>query len=106
MDLTLTHIQNNLPWSVAYSNSFVASPVLHKDTTHALLHIMKSVGKLADNAEAADHGAPAEYDEAKVMDLCADLVICALRIANTTAIPFNLLSAVVSRLERKNGVKL
>jgi hypothetical protein len=104
--MTIRELQKSLPWTIRYDRDFRASPVGHKDFQHALIHVMKATGKLASVVNDAEH-AGSVFPPVEIDRYIADLVICALRMANT--IPGRLLdleTAVVERIERKNGVKL
>ena len=79
---TLQELQSTLPWTVHYHRDFRASPMVHKDFSHALTHVMKAVGKLAAVVNDAEHGGH-DFEHSKVAPYVADLVICALRMANT-----------------------
>lgn len=78
----------------------------HKDFAHALLHIQKAAGKLAAVVDDAEHGG-SEFKPEEVDSYVADLVICALRMANTCpGRVIDLEAAVIERIEKKNDVKL
>lgn len=108
MSVSLRELQVNLPWTIRYSRDFRASPVPHKDFAHALHHVSKAAGRLHELADDCDH----DRDVADAKDLreryaryVADLVVCALRIANTfPGGVVDLEAAVVARIEDKNGV--
>lgn len=103
----LTDIQKELVklWKDTYSDEFRKSEVIHKDFTHALLHVVKSTGKLSAMAEAADHHPEARAFLFSDAPRClADVVICVLRMANT--LPggeINLHEAIMKRLKDKMG---
>lgn len=106
--ITLRELQCNLPWTIRYSRDFRASPQPHKDFSHALHHVGKALGRLHELADDMDHDR-AVADDASLRDrygkYVADLVVCALRIANT--FPGGLVDldkAVRERIESKNGV--
>ena len=102
--LTLRELQQSLPWTIRYAKSFRESAVQHKDFQHALIHVMKAMGKVAGMVNDAEHGGT-DWDG--VERYVADLVVCALRMANT--LPDNtidLQGAVINRIETKNEVKL
>jgi hypothetical protein len=103
------------------------SSMAHLDFTHALLHIGKATGQLMAMCENADHdrqdgievnpAARVDNDERdtrctdfpshNVEKYLADLVICAMRLANVRpGGAVDLQAAVIQRLEQKNGVKL
>lgn len=105
-DMTLRELQTSLPWTTHYHRDFRASPVSHKDFGHALAHVVKAAGKLAAVVNDAEHGG-SEFTVDEVDPYVADLVICALRMANTCpGRTFDLLQAVTNRIEQKNGVVL
>jgi hypothetical protein len=106
----LATMQNTQPWTAPYSDAFEASydAEQHRRLTHDLLHITKAVGILASIAEWADHGrvrldrVPQDEYEGRV----ADLVMCALHIANNPPEGyerFDLERAVITRTEAVNG---
>ena len=110
-DMNLSMLQTSLPWTVRYSQDFRANPMSHKDFSHAILHAQKALGKLADFVDRMDHdrtiadmaAAGGQVHGAYV----ADLVVCALRMANTfPGQSLDLAKAVVERIESKNNVKL
>jgi hypothetical protein len=105
-DLTLRQLQTQLPWTVHYHHDFRASPMTHKDFAHALLHVQKASGKLAAVVNDAEHGG-SEFKPEEVDRFVADLVVCALRMANTCpGRTIDLQSAVESRIENKNEAEL
>jgi len=105
-DFTLRELQTKLPWTIHYHRDFRASPMAHKDFAHALLHVQKACGKLAAVVNDAEHGG-SEFTQDEVDRYVADLVVCALRMANTCpGRMIDLQKAVVDRIESKNGVTL
>ncbi|MBL4766303.1 MAG: hypothetical protein JKY94_01020 [Rhodobacteraceae bacterium] len=106
-DKTIRELQSGLPWTGHYHRDFRSTPMTHKDFAHALLHIHKAGGKLATILDAAEHGGfdwadPAKRDE--VSKYVADMVICALRMANTCPDGLiDLQEAVETRLTAKNN---
>ena len=105
-DLTLRELQTQLPWTVHYHRDFRASPMTHKDFGHALLHIMKATGKLATIVKDAEHGG-ADFKPEDVDKYVADMVVCALRMANTCpGRTIDLQRAVEDRIENKNQTEL
>jgi hypothetical protein len=105
-DLTLRELQTQLPWTIHYHHDFRASPMAHKDFDHALLHVMKAVGKLAAVVNDAEHGG-SDFKSGDVDPYIADLVVCALRMANTVpGRTLDLQNAVEKRIEMKNNVTL
>lgn len=107
VELSLRDLQAQLPWTIKYHHDFRASPVAHKDFQHALIHVFKAAGKLAAMVNDAEH---AGFDWAQDLSpdpYIADLVICALRMANTVpSRKCDLQHAVEDRIESKNGVTL
>jgi hypothetical protein len=105
-DLTIRELQTQLPWTVHYHHDFRASPMSHKDFGHALLHVQKAAGKLSAVVNDAEHGG-SEFKPEEVDRYIADLVVCALRMANTCpGRTIDLQSAVESRIESKNQAEL
>lgn len=106
-DKTIRELQSGLPWTAHYHRDFRASPMTHKDFGHALLHIHKAGGKLAailDEAEHAGYNFALEANRAEVSKYVADMVICALRLANTCPDGvIDLQEAVQTRLIAKNN---
>jgi hypothetical protein len=110
-DMTIREFQTNLPWSIKYSADFRANPQPHKDFAHALTHIHKATGKLSAFVDDMDHrketALDTKWNREEYTKYIADLVICALRMANTfPGGVIDLQNAVKDRLETKNGVKL
>jgi hypothetical protein len=109
---TLRELQTNLPWTIKHSTDFRSNPQTHKDFAHALHHVSKAVGKLHGFADDMDHdrqiAAESRLPSIKAyQNYIADLVVCALRLANTfPGGHFDLQDAVVHRIEEKNGIKL
>lgn len=104
-NLTIDEAQARQPWTVPYSADFEEAaqqwcPHLHG--AHAVLHGMKSLGKLAAEFEAADHGS--DIHRAVVRDMAADLMTIALRLANLYG--FELSAELVRRVQEKNGVNI
>jgi hypothetical protein len=107
---SLRFLQTNLPWTIKYSRDFRANPQTHKDFAHAVLHASKAVGHLAGLADDMDHdrevAADASLGERHGKHI-ADLVVCALRMANTfPGRVLDLGALTVERVEGKNGVSL
>jgi hypothetical protein len=82
IDRTIRELQSSLPWTVHYHRDFRSNPQTHKDFAHALLHVQKAAGKLAAVVNDAEHGG-SEFKAEEVDNYVADLVVCALRMANT-----------------------
>jgi len=106
--ITLRELQVSLPWTIRYSRDFRASPQPHKDFSHALHHVGKALGRLHELADDMDHDR-AVADDASLRDrygrYVADLVVCALRIANTfPGGHVDLDKAVRQRIELKNAM--
>jgi hypothetical protein len=105
-DLTIRELQTQLPWTVRYHYDFRASPIAHKDFAHALLHVQKAAGKLAAVVNDAEHGG-SEFKPEEIDRYVADLVICAVRMANTCpGRTIDLQRAVEDRIEDKNQAEL
>lgn len=105
-DRTIRELQTQLPWTIHYSRDFRASPMSHKDFGHALLHVAKACGKLAAVVNDAEHGG-SEFKPDDVDRYVADLVVCALRMANTCpGRTIDLQRVVEDRIETKNQVRL
>jgi RES domain-containing protein len=106
-DKSVRELQSSLPWTAHYHRDFRATPMTHKDFGHALLHITKASGKLAAIIDDAEHGGYDWADPAKRADVekyVADMVICALRMANTCPDGvIDLQRAVEERLTSKNN---
>lgn len=103
-DKTIRELQSSLPWTVHYHHDFRASPMAHKDFAHALLHVHKAGGKLAAVVNDAEHGG-AEFTAEQVDNYVADLVVCALRMANTCpGRTIDLQRAVEDRITNKNAI--
>ena len=114
---TLAWMQRTQPWTAPYSRAFVASKngqgrvdaEPHRSLMHDLMHVTKAVGILASIAEWADHGSvrTGRVDQAEYEGRIADLVMCALHMANNPPEgyeTFDLQRAVIERVERVNGV--
>lgn len=106
IDLTIRELQTQLPWTVHYSRDFRQSGMTHKDFAHALVHVQKAIGKLAALVNDAEH-AGCEFKPEETDRYVADLVLCALRMANTCpGRVIDLQRAVEDRIETKNQVAL
>lgn len=105
-DFSLRQLQASLPWTIRYSRDFRANPQTHKDVSHALLHVVKATGKLCALADDMDHDREVADDPTlreRYSKYVADLVVCALRIANEfPGGHIDLHDAVVSRIRTKN----
>lgn len=106
-DKTIRELQSSLPWTAHYHRDFRATPQAHKDFGHALLHVHKAGGKLASIIDEAEHAGFDWADPTKrneVEKFVADMVICALRMANTCPDGvIDLQHAVERRLTAKNN---
>jgi hypothetical protein len=103
---SIKDLQVMLPWTTHYSSDFRATPMSHKDFGHALLHVHKAAGKLAAVVNDAEHGG-SEFTKEEVDPYIADLVICALRMANVCpGRTIDLETAVIERLEAKNDIRI
>ena len=102
-DKTIRELQSSLPWTAHYHRDFRSNPQPHKDFDHALLHIVKACGGLATVIDKAEHGGH-EFDHEDVSKYVADMVICALRMANTCPNGIiDLQRAVEDRIAGKNA---
>lgn len=105
-DLTIRELQTSLSWMISYDRYFRASPMSHKDFGHALLHVTKAAGQLAAAVDKAEH-AGCDFKPEEIDKYVADLVVCALRMANTCpGRHVDLQAAVEERIELNNGVEL
>ena len=109
---TLAWMQQTQPWTAPYSPEFERSKAdePHRSLTHDLLHVTKAVGILASIGEWADHGnvRTERVDQAEYEGRIADLVMCALHMANNPPSgyeQFDLQRAVIERVERVNKVR-
>lgn len=104
---SLRELQTNLPWTIRYSRDFRSAPTTHKDFAHALHHVSKAAGKLHALADDMDHDREVADDPSlreRHARYIADLVVCALRLANTfPGGVVDLERAVVDRIETKNA---
>ncbi len=109
-DLTLREFQTRLPWTIRYSNDFRSSPMTHKDFAHTMHHVSKAAGHLHALADDMDHDREIADDSTlreRYAKYVADLVVCALRLANTfPGGVIDLQQATHDRIETKNNVKL
>lgn len=101
-DHNLRALQVSQPWSIWYSRDFRANPQSHKDFAHASVHVSKANGKIAAFIDDLDHRREST-EQARIADYLADLVICALRMANTfPGEKIDLQAAVERRISAKN----
>lgn len=109
--MNIKDLQTRLPWTVHYSQDFRSNPQTHKDFAHAILHVGKALGHLLALIDDMDHDKTV-VDRPNIKEqyekYLADLVISALRAANTfPGGVVDLERAVIERIENKNpGVKL
>jgi hypothetical protein len=83
---SIKDLQVQLPWTIKYSSDFRSNPQSHKDFAHALLHVQKACGKLAELVNLMDHDKdfalkPAESSirgqwPSDFEPYIADLVVC------------------------------
>ena len=108
-EISLRQMQTTLPWTIRYSRDFRANPQTHKDFAHALVHVIKATGKLSALVDDMDHDREIADDPTlrdRYAKYVADLVVCALRIANEfPGGHIDLQNAVVDRIESKNVVE-
>lgn len=98
--MSLRWLQQNLPWQGSYTEAFETGPE-HNHFTHGVLHLTKAVGKLAAAIEPLDHHNGEVMGH--VSTTLADVVICALRLANVhPEIRIDLEKCVIERLKEKN----
>lgn len=110
--MSLRELQDNQPWSTQpktmYNEAFGQSTIVHKDFQHALVHVVKAAGNLSGVINDSEHSAVDQLADwqlsrYKIQDWVADLVICAMRMANTCPTgKFDLESAVLARTKEKN----
>lgn len=103
---SLRHLQQHLPWTIPYSEEFQASADKNAQRRigHDVLHVMKSLGRIAADVEAADHERPRKLIGDSFAKEVADLVICALHIARLEG--FDLHDAVVTNSEARNAATI
>jgi hypothetical protein len=102
-DPNLRELQTSLPWTVHYHRDFRAAPMTHKDFAHALVHVVKAAGRIAAVVNDAEHGG-SEFKAEEIDRFVADLVVCALRMANTCpGRTIDLQEAVERRIRTKNS---
>lgn len=108
-DKTIRELQTSLPWTIHYSNDFRNNPQSHKDFQHALLHVIKAFGGLATIIDQNEHKGfdfSLLENRKEVEKYIADLVICALRMANTCPDGvIDLQNIVENRIQSKNNQK-
>ena len=103
---SLHHLQQHLPWTIPYSEEFEGSAKQNKlrRVGHDVLHVMKSLGRIAAEVEAADHGRPRKLKYDELAKEAADLVLCALHIARVEE--FSLEDAVIRHSEGRNAATI
>lgn len=103
---SLAHLQKHLPWTIPYSAEFEASAGTNglRRVGHDVLHVMKSLGRIAAEVEAADHNRPRKLTGDSLAKEAADLVLCALHIARCEG--FDLERAVVENSEARNAASI
>ncbi len=100
--MTLRWLQKNLPWQGSYTEAFESGPK-HNHFAHNVLHLAKAVGKLAAAVEPLDHRDMMVIGD--VSSAIADVVICAVRLANVcTGGKMDVEAAVIERLREKNDL--
>lgn len=107
-DLTVTELQRRQPWVVPYSDHFNSASyhTPHNRATHAILHAMKSLGKIATVLEAIDHrgGAILDREREVIQEMSADIFTIALRLANLFS--FSLVHSLRRRVKIKNDIDI
>lgn len=103
----LSHIQSHLPWTVPYSWEFRHSLIDNefRQTSHDILHIVKSVGRIASVCEKSDHDTHSA--KAQIPSLgkeLASIVMSAMHIASSHGI--NLEGEIQMLVFEKNGVHI
>lgn len=101
---TLRWLQENLPWTLPYSEHFEATAYPLDRVKHDVLHVMKSLGRVAAECENHDHGRDRKLYGPALAKEVADFVICALHIAKLEG--FDLEDAVIDNSSLRNGVNL
>lgn len=107
-DISLRELQERQPWRDTYSQAFKDSRVPHKNFAHGLTHVQKAVGKLSEIVDDGDHESPLVYfPKEEVAKFLGDVVVCAIRMANTNPTgTIDLQKAVLDRIAQKTGVQL
>jgi len=106
MSFSLRHLQEHLPWTIPYSQEFRTSAEINRlrRIGHDVLHVMKSLGRVAAEVERADHARPLLLDKDALAKEVADWVICALHVAKLSG--FDLEEAVVKNSEARNAASI
>lgn len=104
---SLRELQTSLPWTVKYRRDYRANPQSHKDFGHAALHVGKALGHIQGLVDDMDHDREVAADPTlreRYAKYVADLVVCALRMANTfPGGVVDLEAAVIDRIALKNA---
>lgn len=102
--MNLKHLQNNLPWTVPYSWEFKHSQIDNpmRQTTHDVLHITKSLGRIADVCEEADHTSMAKTE--KLGKELASIAMSVMHIATNHGV--DLQTEIEALVFVKNGVNI
>lgn len=100
---SLRHLQQHLPWTIQYSLEFEGSAASNplRRVGHDVLHVMKSLGRIAAEIEARDHNRLRKLEGEAMAKEVADFVICALHIAKLEG--FDLQDAVVKYAIQRNA---
>lgn len=106
LNFSLRHLQAHLPWTIPYSAEFEFSADANglRRVGHDVLHVMKSLGRIAAEVEGADHDRPRKLTGDALAKEAADLVLCALHIARCEG--FDLQDAVVTNSEARNATQI
>ncbi len=104
---SLRHLQAHLPWTIPYSEEFETSAKANsrRRIGHDVLHVMKSLGRIAAEVERCDHAsnkAPL-YGEAFAKEV-ADLVICEFYFCKLEVLDLH--DAVVLNSEARNQANI
>lgn len=87
--MTLRHLQKHLLWNIPYSAEFETSAGANpfRRIGHDVLHVMKSLGRVAAHVEAADHGREKNrLTKEELAKEIVDFVVCACHIARLEGI--------------------
>ncbi len=102
--MTFKEIQDQIHFVFSYSEDYRADRRPHKDFEHAVLHIAKANGRLAELCDNLDHGdlKPRSHLQEIYARFLADVIICAMRAANEfPGGVLDLEAAVLSRAREK-----
>lgn len=101
--ITIRWLQARVGWTNKYGVCFEASPERHKHYRHAILHLIKALGKLAEVAEELDHGSSSTVTTRDNGKYLADLVVLTVRLAKEfPGGPIDLETALACRLAEKH----